>query len=409
MSDAAPPYEPSGSPPAYEEIEKKISQLIGPNATVEQVLEVARSISPKEAEILVQNSNTKFPLKTDKEKEDFALGIASTTSSDDFKPQITTASSSASRAAKEIARVFQSLHVKILEVDRVHESGFAETLLKHKETYTDLLTDSRKTAMRIAQHGISFDDIVIKFCADKSISIKDRKDRIQRFVDAAEGYKKDSAKLDSRFQDLITDFSAFVGSFSGWARDKEKELTDEIKKLEKEIEALKKKLVDLKIARDVFTLVGASILPILAILVKVFEPAAIPILIGGLIAAGVSMAIIIGLLVAIHLTQHELETKESKKKRLEDQKALIRATRAELEALGSQSLQSFKLSVAVLSGYWQRSVSDATEIKAWLEAGAQDAGQPVYMKMNLMNAVATYKVMAQYMEEYARGVEPQGE
>ncbi len=123
MSDAAPPYEPSSSPPAYEEIEKKLSQLIGPNPTVEKVLEAAKAISPTEAEILVQNSSTKFPLKTEKQKEDFALGIASATSSDGFKPHITAASSSASRAAKEIACVFQSLHVKILEVDRVHESA----------------------------------------------------------------------------------------------------------------------------------------------------------------------------------------------------------------------------------------------------------------------------------------------
>lgn len=132
MSDAAPPYDSSGSPPAYEEIEKKLNELIGPNPTVEKVLEVAKSVSPKEADILVQNSKAKFPLKTEKQKEDFALGIASVTSSSNFKPQITSASSSASRAANEVARIFQKLHLKILEVDRVHESGFAKVLLKHK-------------------------------------------------------------------------------------------------------------------------------------------------------------------------------------------------------------------------------------------------------------------------------------
>nr|RBQ91722.1 hypothetical protein FVER53263_09929 [Fusarium verticillioides] len=395
MSDAAPPYDSSGSPPAYEEIEKKLNELIGPNPTVEKVLKAAKSVSPKEAEILVQNSKAKFPLKTERQKEDFALGIASATSSDDFKPQITSASSSASRAANEVARIFQKLHLKILEVDRVHESGFAKVLLKHKDTYMQLLIDS-------------FDDIVIKFCADKSISIPDRENKIQEFIDTAEGFKKDSSLLDSRFQDLITDFSTFVDGFSEWAKDKEKELSDKIKKVEEEIKALKKKLVDLKIARDVFALIGASILPILAILLEVFKPAAIPILIAGLIAAGVTMAIIIGLLVAIQLIEHELEMKEDEKKKLEDQKELIRATRTELVTLGSESLLSFKLSVSVLSGYWQRSVLDATEIKSWLQKGARDAEEPKYMKDNLNNAVTVYSVMAQYMEEYARGVESQG-
>ncbi|EWG50799.1 hypothetical protein FVEG_16693 [Fusarium verticillioides 7600] len=388
MSDAAPPYDSSGSPPAYEEIEKKLNELIGPNPTVEKVLKAAKSVSPKEAEILVQNSKAKFPLKTERQKEDFALGIASATSSDDFKPQITSASSSASRAANEVARIFQKLHLKILEVDRVHESGFAKVLLKHKD--------------------VGFDDIVIKFCADKSISIPDRENKIQEFIDTAEGFKKDSSLLDSRFQDLITDFSTFVDGFSEWAKDKEKELSDKIKKVEEEIKALKKKLVDLKIARDVFALIGASILPILAILLEVFKPAAIPILIAGLIAAGVTMAIIIGLLVAIQLIEHELEMKEDEKKKLEDQKELIRATRTELVTLGSESLLSFKLSVSVLSGYWQRSVLDATEIKSWLQKGARDAEEPKYMKDNLNNAVTVYSVMAQYMEEYARGVESQG-
>ncbi|RBR20220.1 hypothetical protein FVER53590_09929 [Fusarium verticillioides] len=394
MSDAAPPYDSSGSPPAYEEIEKKLNELIGPNPTVEKVLKAAKSVSPKEAEILVQNSKAKFPLKTERQKEDFALGIASATSSDDLKPQITSASSSASRAANEVARIFQKLHLKILEVDRVHESGFAKVLLKHKDTYMQLLIDS-------------FDDIVIKFCADKSISIPDRENKIQEFIDTAEGFKKDSSLLDSRFQDLITDFSTFVDGFSEWAKDKEKELSDKIKKVEEEIKALKKKLVDLKIARDVFALIGASILPILAILLEVFKPAAIPILIAGLIAAGVTMAIIIGLLVAIQLIEHELEMKEDEKKKLEDQKELIRATRTELVTLGSESLLSFKLSVSVLSGYWQRSVLDATEIKSWLQKGARDAEEPKYMKDNLNNAVTVYSVMAQYMEEYARGVESQ--
>lgn len=65
--------------------------------------------------------------------------------------------------------------------------------------------------------------------------------------------------------------------------------------------------------------------------------------------------------------------KEDEKKKLEDQKELIRATRTELVTLGSESLLSFKLSVSVLSGYWQRSVLDATEIKSWLQKGARDA------------------------------------
>ncbi|KAF5581674.1 hypothetical protein FPANT_8816 [Fusarium pseudoanthophilum] len=376
MPDAAPPYDSSGSPPAYEEIEKKLNELIGPNPTVEKVLKAAESVSPKEAEILVQNSKAKFPLKTEKQKEDFALGIASVTSSDEFKPQITSASLSASRAANEIARIFQKLHLKILEVDRVHESGFAKVLLEHKDTYIRLLIGSRKTAMRIAQHGKSFDNIVIQFCADKSISIPDREKKIQEFIDTAEGFKKDSSRLDSRFQDLIADFSRFVDGFSEWAKDKEKELSDKVKKLEEEIKALKKKLVDLKISRDVFALIGGSILPILGILIKIFEIAKLPILpllIGGLIAAGVAMAIIIGLLVAIHLTEHELEMKEDEKKKLEDQKELIRATRTELETLGSD-----------------------------------DQEEPRYMKDNLNSAVTIYSVMAQYMEEYARGIESQG-
>lgn len=127
-------YTLDSPPPPYEEVDKKLNNLIGPKPTIDKVLDAAKDLSRAEVITLIKESNKKerFPLKTEKQKEDFAIGLAQTASSPDFKEKIKSVSSSASRAAKEIEAIFQRLQLKIVQIDQIHKSTFAKPLQDHR-------------------------------------------------------------------------------------------------------------------------------------------------------------------------------------------------------------------------------------------------------------------------------------
>ncbi|KAJ5394031.1 uncharacterized protein N7487_011672 [Penicillium crustosum] len=403
-------YTLASPPPPYEEVEKKVNDLIGPNPTVDKVLNATKGLSQGDLVTLIKESGNekRFPLKTEKQKEHFAIALSQTVSSPDFKDKVKHSSSSASLAAKEISAIFQRLHVKVVQIDQIHKSTFQKPLRDIQGTYHTLLRDSRTTAVEIAQYGTLFDEVIIKLCADESLLIEERKVSINDYIAKSKTFSDEASKLDERFNNLIQTFSDFVDTFSTWAQDKEKEISDEIKALNEDLKKLRAKLTKLKIARDSFVTVGAAVVPVTAILIGVFDKVAIPLVIGGLIAAGVTLAIIVGLSAAITVTEGEIDEKTKKKEELETQLKQIQQARQELETLGNNSLLSFKLSAGILAGYWQTTMKDAREIQFWLNDGAKNADQPQYMKLNLNKSVAIYKTIAEYMREYARGVEPSG-
>ena len=71
------------------------------------------------------------------------------------------------------------------------------------------------------------------------------------------------------------------------------------------------------------------------------------------------------------MTEHEIDEKTKRKEKLEKQLEKIRQTRKELELLGNNSLNSFRLSAGILAGYWQSTIKDAQEIQHWLNEGAK--------------------------------------
>ncbi|PLB48705.1 hypothetical protein P170DRAFT_509445 [Aspergillus steynii IBT 23096] len=405
MASTLPSYAAENSPPSYEQVVKKLDNLVGPNPTPGKVLDVAKSLSKEDLNTLVENHDSHLPLKTDKQKQDFSIGSAKTASSDEASNYIKPAASAASRAAKEIKATFQQLQLKIAQVDNIHHSSFSKPLQELQKEYQDVLGDSRLLAVEISQYGTSFDLVVIKFCGDDSISITERQERIHSYIKKASEFEVKAKGIDNRFEGLVQSFSQLVNSFSEWAKDREGELTEKIKKLDDELKALNKKLSALQTAQLSVAAVGAAVLPVTTILSTLFPPFSSIILIGGLIAAGVAIGTSVGLIIAANAVKDEIEDKTSEKKNLEKDIEKIRQARQELVLLGNNSLSSFRACVQVLSGYWKFAIRDAKEIETWLEKGAQTADQPQYMKANLNHAVNNYQVMAQYLKEYALGVE----
>ncbi|KAF5857398.1 hypothetical protein ETB97_005890 [Aspergillus alliaceus] len=406
MTSTPPSYAMDSSPPSYEEVVKKLNNLVGPNPTPGKVLEVAKQLSKEDINTLAESYDSHPPLRTDKEKHDFSIGIAKTASSAEAKPYIKPAASSAARAAKEISSIFQQVGLEIVQVDDIHKSNFTTPLQKVQKEYQDVLSDSRLLAVDISQYGSSFDKVIITFCAEGSIPVSERKEKIKQYIQKAVQLEQNAKNIDNRFEDVVQSFSHLVNSFSDWAKDKEGKLTDQIKKLDEELKDLNKKLSRLQSAQAAVTAYGGyatSIAGIIAGLVP--PPFSLITAIGGMLAAGASIAVVIGLMIAINNVKEEIEDKTNEKRSLEKDLEKLRQTRQDLVLLGNSSLPSFRSNVQILTGYWKMTIKDAKDIQVWLEKGAQTTDQPQYMKLNLNNAVKSYEVIGQYLLEYAEGVE----
>ena len=118
--------------------------------------------------------------------------------------------------------------------------------------------------------------------------------------------------------DLIGEFSKFVGTFSGWASDKEQELTDAIKKANEELAKLQQKLQNLELGMNVTSAATAAAGPIIGLIAAgATSSPLLPFIIvsshdstglryintvsqaGGIIAAAAGLVAIIGLSIAI--------------------------------------------------------------------------------------------------------------
>ncbi|KAF5863375.1 hypothetical protein ETB97_010256 [Aspergillus alliaceus] len=408
MMHPLPAYTTDSSPPSYDEVAKKLQDLIGDNQSPEKVLDIANTLSDDEINTLANGLDTHYPLQNDQQKANFTVGVGQTLSSEEGLARLKIAGNAASQAVKEIDEIFTKLQLKLAHIDQIYESGFQKTLIGLRDTFQGILRDSRYLATNIGQHGeLEFDKIIIKFCADTNYTVEERKTRIAKFIADAQEFETSAKAVQERYSELSSSFQAFISSFSGWAKDKEGELTNQIKALVEELEKLNQTLNDIKTAQTAITSIAGVAIPIASLLIasKVFPGLESIILIGGLIAAGVAISAVIGLAIAANRVQNDIDEKTREKKNLEEELEQIRKAREELQYLGLTSLSEFKSCVLVLSNYWQSTSRDAQLIQAWLEKGADYADQPEYMKMNLEKAVDTYASMAVYLYEYAAGVQ----
>ncbi|KAE8384278.1 hypothetical protein BDV23DRAFT_189366 [Aspergillus alliaceus] len=245
------------------------------------------------------------------------------------------------------------------------------TLLK----YHKVLSQSRDIATKIAQYGESFDNIIISFCADKTKTVEDRKQKIHTFIDKSKIFEDQAKDMQTALNSLKTEFGNFVSTFATWAVDKEKEITEKIKAIEEELKDLERRLGEYQIALAALGAVSAAIIPATSLLFAFGKesPAAPFIVAGGLILAGISIASTITLVILIGNLKSDIDNKTREKKDLEEQRDRIRTARTELVQIGNTKLLQFQQCIGVLSNYWKDSVRDATLISQWLEHGADDA------------------------------------
>ncbi|PYH71325.1 uncharacterized protein BO88DRAFT_451997 [Aspergillus vadensis CBS 113365] len=399
----APAYTADNSPPSYDEVAGKLERLVGSNPTVEKALEAANSLSEEEIFVLANGYEDHKPLQTDQQKADFTVGAGQHLSSEEGQNGMALSGSAASQASVNIDSRLIDIQQKLAVIDQKYNEGFADTVAGIRQDYNQVLQNSRNLAADISQKGKSFDKVIVKYCADSTISLEDRKAKAKAFVSDINKLGATAEDIQEQFSAVKNNFSSFVDTYSTWAEGKEGELTQQIADLEQEIRSLTQELNSLETAEKAMVALAGAALPIAGALGEIFQPVKPLILIGGLIFAGVSLAAALGLYIAAGVVKNKINQKTYEKQDLEKLLETIRSAHQDLQGMQQSGLLSFQACLDVLPQYWSSTVQNAQSIYDWLEKGGETA-RPVYMNLNVEKGVESYNATAAYLDTYARGL-----
>ncbi|KZT66204.1 hypothetical protein DAEQUDRAFT_730553 [Daedalea quercina L-15889] len=343
-----------------------------------------------------------FNALSSESKAKFSVGIAQAASQDDAASHFKEAASAAADAAEQIDTMFILLTAKLMSLEDTQ--SFVDQFKIIKEHYRSVVKDSRELATNIAQYAESFDSVVVKFCADRTLTVERRKTKINEFITKSDEIKGSAERMQKRFKDLKDEFTKFVGSFSTWAKAREEADEKKIKELYKDISDIDDKINAMDAAMAV---IGAGLgvtLGVTGLLATLFPPAA-PWIVGiGLSLAGVELASLTGLAIAKCILLNEKRNKENQIRDLQDEISKLKATRTQLEEKGQTDLLTFTVNIQAISNVWVNVQNDAQDIRKWLEDGAAVADTPAYMKASLDHTVKAYASMARYLKDYANGI-----
>ncbi|KAJ7159194.1 hypothetical protein C8R43DRAFT_881868, partial [Mycena crocata] len=245
-----------------------------------------------------------------------------------------------------------------------------------------------------------FDKIIIKFCADSSISVEERRTKIKKFIAEAHDFKLAASATKDNFTNLIDQFTGFASSFSHWAEAQEAADRTQIDALNKEIAKLAATIAELRGA--LLAMAGVMGITLIATgLLSIFFPVALA---WGVGIAGLELTSVAGIGIAIAVLENDRATDLREVQRLGDEIDRIESARADLQKAGEDDLKIFHDNISILGQTWEDVRLDAEKIQGWLEEGADDANYPEYMKESLEEGVQIYSRMAQYLENYAHGV-----
>ncbi|PNP43135.1 hypothetical protein TGAMA5MH_05068 [Trichoderma gamsii] len=130
MASAPPKYTPSDAPPSYEDVVKRLNELIGDNPTATTALDAAKDLSDIDVEVLVREHEHHYPFTTEEEKKAFAVNLCHCSSSTEGVFYLEEASKAASGIAREIALTISSLDRKLAVIDLTHGSDFRPKILE---------------------------------------------------------------------------------------------------------------------------------------------------------------------------------------------------------------------------------------------------------------------------------------
>lgn len=408
MTSIPPAYNAGDTPPSYDEVVKKVDKLIGNSRSPREIISTVSQLSNEEISLLAERAD-RNPLKSDEHKRNFDLGVKKTITSQHEVPDdhLKEGASKAREASRKIDSAFESLVGRLAGIDNIYEppgGGYSPKLKGFQERYRGIWERSKLFATDLAHQGKTFDEIVVKYCADPKNSVQQRRERIEGWITKTESIQESSLALEREFHNLTGDLQSFFHDFSSWAQPRVDELEKDIKKLKDKIEELKKEIEELNKALIGVLAGGIGGGFAIAIAGWWLGPIAV---IGGLIVAGLSVFAALGIAIALGVKRDKLRDVEKSKEEKDKELKRITSAREQLEKLSNgtdSDIMEFRAGIQMISGVWQTALQDAREIKNYLDDADTDANQPTYMRQSLDEGVKIYNRMATYLYEYAKQV-----
>ncbi|OHF02098.1 hypothetical protein CORC01_02677 [Colletotrichum orchidophilum] len=362
------------APPTYESV---IKSLLEKATDGTNVAAAVPNLSSEEKAAL--NSGDIPPPYTDDEKKKIYDEVAKILAKEETTiAMLKESAKKAVEACKKNDDIFGSLLTLLLRVDndnKIVGDPFATQLKALREKYRGIIDDSRRLAARIAVYGTNFDEVVVVLCADKTLSIDQRKKAIADAINEAKEFETQSQKIVDDLGHAEDDFNRLAVKFANWAENQSGTLDSQITKLTNELAKLSEKLKNL---RNMLIGFGATAL------------------VGAAVAFGGCWA---GPFAPICWS--EIDDKQAELSRLNGNKETIKRARAELVAAAAVDATKFTANMKSITSIWVAAKADAMEIEEWLRKGANLA----YMKIQLEHGMALYSKMSEYLSLYASGLD----
>lgn len=403
------------NPPSYQSVVSGLEQKLRTAPTdLGHVTNVLNSLSENEKQVLTSNTETKAispATVTDEQHAAVAQGMVDAMKSNLGSAFIKTAATNARNAVKAIDAMFTHVLSELSSIDSKYstltpkEGPFAKRLDAIRMEYQSIVDDSRTLAIKIAQYGKQFGSMIVPFSQEKDIPLEERRQKVQEFITRATQFETDSGVINTRFQNVKAAMTTFTGTFSNWAQERENAIGSEIADLQNQISDLNDEINAKTIAMIALGAVAGASLPITGVIAACCGPAAPVVMLVGCLVAFATAGTAIGLCFKISSLKDQRAQKQRDIDKLNIEKKGIQDTRAKLNSLKDEQLATFKDNVDVLATFWQCAKGDAQKVLEALQSADSYAKYPKYLMIQLNEANSIYEILAQYLEEYAKGVD----
>ncbi|RPB19140.1 hypothetical protein L211DRAFT_853480 [Terfezia boudieri ATCC MYA-4762] len=357
----------------YDLIYASLKEKLSLNPSPGKIVDAIYTLPLPAYEILMSGNQEDDLLElTPEEKLKFQTGVAKAMSSnsDEAIMKLQESANEAILAVNVAETIFTNMTRDLASIDANNtlptEGPFAPCLTTLHEAFHGTIDDSRMLAVKLGLSSrpdillIGLDEVIIPICNNKNLTTEARKAKVEVFINDANRFATESKAISERFQKLKDNFAIFIGSFSGWTKDKEKEDTKELEQARLDLANMNSKLSKLNIS--LYAMAGFTAIALSATAQ-----------IGGLIAAGIGLTTTIALFSAIENLKGKISDKEEQIKTLSEEIAQLKAARTNLEKLGTTNLENYSQNLIVISLLWTAAKNDAVKVKEWLEQGAEDA------------------------------------
>ncbi|KAE8353397.1 hypothetical protein BDV28DRAFT_133257 [Aspergillus coremiiformis] len=368
--------------PSLENILSTLRQKSANSASLRLCFQAVRDLSSAERNTLVA-SKPQYTL-TAAEKNAFARAAVQALSADDVDDTLADAANGAYDAANNIFMMLGSIILNCACYDTQFGTNYTNgVLLDILVSYIKTMVDSVPLANEVAQYGEDFDNEVIAFCANTSLTVDERLSKIREYIATANGFETKAKGIQS-ILDSVKD-----------------QLVDLLNEMNNRPLPKWKKPSRASSVRATVPVPTPSFELGIALLDRLIATPLRPlIMIAGLLGLGNTEATNAAYAIAASEVVRSSARGPTSLTILHDLRSADDGGN-----VNEKFFSDFRDNMAVLNSYWNATIIDAGHIESWLEDGASWVDAPEYMKLNLDEGARTYVKVAKYLRSYATQID----